>query len=128
MSSKHGGKLCLKMNMKKSFDVLLKNMSSERRARVDKKVALLNKEMALFELRQALDMTQTELADELNMKQAAISKFEKQSDIYISTLRKILAGMGGELIISARFSEGEVRIRQFDDVRRDRAHSVVGTV
>lgn len=103
-------------------------MSSERRARVDKKVALLNKEMALFELRQALDMTQTELADELNMKQAAISKFEKQSDIYISTLRKILAGMGGELIISARFSEGEVRIRQFDDVRRDRAHSVVGTV
>lgn len=113
--------------MKKSFDVLLKNMSSERRARVDKKVALLNKEMALFELRQALDMTQTELADELNMKQAAISKFEKQSDIYISTLRKILAGMGGELIISARFSEGEVRIRQFDDVRRDRARSVVGT-
>jgi transcriptional regulator with XRE-family HTH domain len=114
--------------MKKSFDVLLKNMSSERRARVDKKVALLKKEMALFELRQALDMTQTELADELNMKQAAISKFEKQSDIYISTLRKILAGMGGELIISARFSEGEVRIRQFDDVRRDMARSVVGTV
>ena len=103
-------------------------MSPERRSRVDKKVALLKKEMALFELRQALDMTQTELADELNMKQAAISKFEKQSDIYISTLRKILAGMGGEMIISARFSEGEVRIRQFDDVRRDRAHSAVGTV
>ena len=114
--------------MKKSFDILLKNMSPERRVRVDKKVALLNKEMALFELRQALDMTQTELADELNMKQAAISKFEKQSDIYISTLRKILAGMGGELIISARFSEGEVRIRQFDDVRRDKARTVVGTV
>jgi len=103
-------------------------MSPERRVRVDKKVALLKKEMALFELRQALDMTQTELADELNMKQAAISKFEKQSDIYISTLRKILAGMGGELIISARFSEGEVRIRQFDDVRRDMARTVVGTV
>jgi len=114
--------------MKKSFDILLKNMSPERRVRVDKKVALLKKEMALFELRQALDMTQTELADELNMKQAAISKFEKQSDIYISTLRKILAGMGGELIISARFSEGEVRIRQFDDVRRDMARTVVGTV
>ncbi|MEI6647419.1 MAG: XRE family transcriptional regulator [bacterium] len=105
--------------MNKTFDSLLKKMSPERRVRVDKKVVSLNKEMALFELRQALDMTQTELAGELKMKQAAISKFEKQSDIYISTLRKILAGMGGELIISARFSEGEVRIRQFDDVRKD---------
>jgi transcriptional regulator with XRE-family HTH domain len=108
--------------MKKTFDNLLQKMSPVRRARVDKKVASLKKEMALFELRQALDMTQTELAGELKMKQAAISKFEKQSDIYISTLRKILAGMGGELIISARFSEGEVRIRQFDDVRKDSIH------
>lgn len=105
--------------MKKSFDNLLQKMSPARRVRVDKKVTLLKKEMALFELRQALDMTQTELAGELKMKQAAISKFEKQSDIYISTLRKILAGMGGELVISARFSEGEVRIRQFDDVRKE---------
>jgi transcriptional regulator with XRE-family HTH domain len=108
--------------MRKSFDSLLKKMSPVRRVHVEKKVALLKKEMALFELRQALDMTQTELAGELKMKQAAISKFEKQSDIYISTLRKILAGMGGELIISARFSEGEVRIRQFDDLRKDITH------
>jgi len=114
--------------MKKSFDSLLKKMSPARRVRVDKKVASLKKEMALFELRQALDMTQTELAGELKMKQAAISKFEKQSDIYISTLRKILAGMGGELIISARFSEGEVRIRQFDDVRKDIIHDAYARV
>jgi transcriptional regulator with XRE-family HTH domain len=114
--------------MKKSFDSLLKKMSPERRVRVDKKVAFLNKEMALFELRHALDMTQTELAGELKMKQAAISKFEKQSDIYISTLRKILAGMGGELIISARFSEGEVRIRQFDDVRKNNSHEAYARV
>ena len=103
--------------MKKTFDKLLQKMSPARRARVDKKVVALKKEMALVELRQAMDMTQTELASELKMKQAAISKFEKQSDIYISTLRKILAGMGGELVISAKFSEGEVRIRQFDDLR-----------
>jgi len=44
--------------------------------RVDKKVASLKKEMALFELRQALDMTQTELASELKMKQAAISRLQ----------------------------------------------------
>jgi transcriptional regulator with XRE-family HTH domain len=35
--------------------------------------------MALFELRQALDMTQTELASELKIKQAAISKFKRDS-------------------------------------------------
>ena len=106
--------------MSKPFKTLLERMPAERRSRIKIKTELLKREMALRELRQALDLTQEELANSLKMNQAAISKFEHQSDIYISTLRKILFAMGGNLEIVAHFRDGDVLINQFDDVRRAR--------
>ena len=104
--------------MSKPFNNLLKDMSPERLERIQHKKEVMKNEMALSELRQALDLTQVELAKSLHMKQAAISKFEHQSDIYLSTLRRILLAMGAELRIVAQFPEGSVLINQFDDVRR----------
>ena len=95
---------------------LKEKMSPEQRRNVTKKVALLEKEMALGDLRQAVNMTQTELAEKLHINQASVSKFENQSDIYISTLRRILSGMGGELHITARFPDSEVEINQFNEL------------
>ena len=69
-------------------------------------------------LRLASDLTQEELANTLNMKQTAISKFEHQSDIYISTLRKILSAMGADLKIIAHFQEGDVLINQFNELSK----------
>ena len=104
--------------MSKPFNNLLKDMSPERRERMRLKAEVMKNEMALSELRQALDLTQDELAKSLHMKQAAISKFEHQSDIYLSTLRRILLAMGAELKIVAQFTEGSVNINQFDEIRR----------
>jgi transcriptional regulator with XRE-family HTH domain len=104
--------------MSKPFKRLLNDMPPARRARIKAKTEILKHEMALGELRQALDLTQEELANSLNLQQAAISKFEHQSDIYLSTLRKILFAMGAELKIVASFPEGDVLINQFEDVRR----------
>jgi len=103
--------------MSKPFKNLTDQMSPERRERVRVKTEVLKHEMALGELRQALDLTQEELARSLHVKQAAVSKFEHQSDIYLSTLRKILSAMGAELRITAHFEEGDVLISQFGDVR-----------
>ena len=105
--------------MSKPFKDLLNKMSPERRERIKVKTGILKNEMALGELRQALDLTQEELANSLHMKQAAISKFEHQSDIYLSTLRRILFAMGADLTIVAHFPDGDVLINQFNDVRRD---------
>lgn len=105
--------------MSKPFKKLLDGMSEERLERIKIKTDVMKNEMALKELRQALELTQQELAKELRVNQAAVSKFESQSDIYISTLRKILFAMGGELRIVAHFSEGDVLINQFDDIRKD---------
>jgi len=107
--------------MSKPFKNLISPMPPQRQRRVQMKTELLKNAMALQELRQALDLTQDELANSLEMKQSAISKFESQSDIYISTLRKILFAMGADLKIIAKFPEGEVLINQFDEIRRDTA-------
>jgi len=43
---------------------------------------------------------------------------ERRSDMYISTLRKIIEAMGGHLDIRAVLPNGVVRINQFEEVRR----------
>lgn len=63
-------------------------------------------------------MSQRELAAGLGIKQPSLSKLENQDDMQISTLRRIVAALGGELRISASFLRGTVRVRQFDPSRR----------
>ena len=105
--------------MSRPFENLLEKMPDRRKRRIKRKTELLRNKMALRELRQALDLTQEELARSLNMKQAAITKFEHQSDIYLSTLRRILFSMGADLKLVVHFPEGEVLINQFDEIRRE---------
>jgi hypothetical protein len=50
------------------------------------------------------------------MKQASISKLERRADMYISSLRRFVEAMGGQLEITAKFPEGDVRINQFEDL------------
>lgn len=57
------------------------------------------------------------------MSQSEISKIERRSDVYLSTLRSFIEAMGGELVIVARFPEGEVQVSQFAEVY-DMAHVV----
>ena len=104
--------------MAKSFNSLVGKMSRESQARIRGRIAEASQEMALQEVRQALELTQQQLADTLEMNQAAVSKLEHQSDMYISTLRKFLAAMGGSLRIVATFPEGEIVINQFEDLLR----------
>ena len=93
-------------------------MSPAARARAEAKAERMLSEMALDELREALKLTQESLAQSLHVNQAAISKVERRSDMLISTLRKIIQAMGGELEIRAILPAGVVRINQFQDVRR----------
>ncbi len=102
--------------MTKKFNTLLNRMSEERQTRIKQRVEAAAREMALHEVRQARHLTQQKLAGTLRVNQAAISKLEHQSDMYISTLRRVLAAMGGTLKIVAHFPEGEIVIRQFEDL------------
>ncbi len=101
--------------MSKPYRQLRDRMSPESRARAQAQAKQLRVDMALNELRHARSLTQERLADILRVNQAAVSKLEGRTDMYISTLRSYIEAMGGDLDIVARFPEGDVHIRQFHE-------------
>lgn len=104
--------------MAKNFKELQAKMSPQARARSQAKANRMIAEMPLDELREALKLTQESLAENLHINQAAVSKVEKRTDMLISTLRKMIEAMGGELEIRAVLPAGVVRINQFEEIRR----------
>ncbi len=100
--------------MAKKFAELVAGMSPESRARSEALYLKLKAEMPLHELRQAKEMSQVKLAETLHINQAAVSKMERRADMYISTLREYIRGMGGELEILAKFPDGTVKITNFE--------------
>jgi len=102
--------------MAKPFKALKEKMSAESLERANQKAQEMLEAMPLQELRQARMLSQEQLAKALHLKQPSISKLEKRTDMYISTLRSFVNAMGGDLEIVARFPEGSVRINQFEDL------------
>lgn len=105
--------------MAKSFDALVKRTTTKRtRAKAAKRTQELLGELLLSECRRMAGKSQQEVAGLLGIKQPSLSKLEKQRDMQISTLQKIVAALGGELEVLARFPKGIVRIDQFDHARQ----------
>jgi transcriptional regulator with XRE-family HTH domain len=102
--------------MARKFSKLTKNFSPERRAQIEAKKEQLRLEMDLVELHHALELTQSTLAETLNVGQAEISKIENRADIDVSTLRKFIQAMGGELEINAVFADRSIRIKSFSSL------------
>jgi hypothetical protein len=96
--------------MARNFKELEARMSPERRARVAARVKEELAKMPLHRLRQARQITQTRLAELLEMDQGNISKLEQRTDMYLSTLRSYIEAMGGSLEIRAIFPDGDVKI------------------
>jgi len=110
--------------MNKKFKDLRKAMSPEAQARSHAKAIAMKADLPLAELRQARHFSQVQLAAELHVKQPAVAKIEKKADMYISTLRRFIEAMGGQLEIRAHFPEGDVRINQFEEIE-DEQHPAV---
>ena len=104
--------------MPRNFRELEAKMSPESRARAEAKAKKMLAERPLDELREARAMTQVHLAKILGVNQAAVSKMERRTDMYVSTLQDFVKAMGGELKITARFPEGTVEISQFEAVKK----------
>lgn len=102
--------------MTKPFKTLRKKMSLPARKAAEAKTKEMLKGMPLQELRQAHQMSQERLAELLLTKQANVSRIERRTDMYISTLRSYIEAMGGKLDIIAKFPDGEVYINQFEDI------------
>ncbi len=98
--------------MAKRFRDLVAKMPPESQRRIHEGAQILLAEMELRDLRKTLRLSQEKIAAVLQIKQSGISKLEQRRDVLLSTLRKYIEALGGELEIAARFPEGTVRINQ----------------
>lgn len=90
----------------KKWTKLKQRMSPDARARVDARVAKTIAALPLPEMRKAIGLTQQDLAARLVTGQGSVSKLEHAADMYLSTLRKYVEALGGELHLVASFPEG----------------------
>jgi transcriptional regulator with XRE-family HTH domain len=91
-------------------------MDPERRKRIEERAKQMLAEMPLEELRAARQLTQVQMAKLMQTTQGSVSKIERRTDMYVSTLASFIEAMGGKLEIRAVFPDGEVRINQFQDI------------
>jgi predicted transcriptional regulator len=68
-------------------------------------------EANLREMRNLAGKTQVEVAKATEMAQSEISKLESRQDFLLSTLRRYVEALGGELEVIARFEDKTVRLR-----------------
>ena len=97
------------------LDDFMAQLPKERQQAISERAAeLIAEEATLRQIREAREHSQIEVAKKLRINQAGVSKLERRTDMYLSTLRGYIEAMGGELEIVARFPDRTVRITQFE--------------
>lgn len=92
--------------MPTNVDDIIKSLSPARRKKVEARAAeLIAEEMTLRELRKARKLTQVRVAKKLGITQDSVSRLEQRSDLLLSTLRKTVEAMGGNLSLVAEFPD-----------------------
>ena len=90
----------------KTINQKMKSLSARRRKKIEARAtALIGEEMTLQELRRARKLTQVRLAKALGISQDGVSRLEKRSDLLLSTMRKSVEAMGGNLSLVAEFPD-----------------------
>jgi hypothetical protein len=109
--------------MKKAYraipaDEVFASFTPERQARIKKRSKeLIAEELALRDLRNSRQLTQTEVARRLGGRQVYVSRLESRADMKLSTLRDYVGAVGGDLHLIVSFPEGSaVRLKEIGDL------------
>src|SRR5256885_11420678 len=103
-----------------NFREELEKLSPAARKRVEARAAEIRaEEMSLRDLRKARKLTRARVAKALGVTQDSVSRLEKRSALLLSTLRKTVKAMGGDVRIIAEFPDrAPVLLSELpDDVR-----------
>jgi transcriptional regulator with XRE-family HTH domain len=97
---------------------IMAGLPAERRKKIETRAAArVAEEMALRDLRRAMGKTQVEVARKLRISQVSLSDTERRTDVMLSTLRKYVGALGGELDLVARFpNRAPVKIANLADI------------
>jgi Helix-turn-helix domain len=109
------------MTVGRTLDEMLDALPKSRRAKIDRRYRELRDEVeSLQQLRRAAGRAQIDIAAALRIKQPSVSKIEKQTDLYLSTLRSYVEALGGKLELVVRLpAHRPLRIRQLGQVTGD---------
>ena len=92
--------------MSVNVNEVTRNLNPAERKKVEDRAAeIVAEEMSLRDLRKARKLTQARVAKTLGITQDSVSRLEKRSDLLISTLRKTVKAMGGDVRIVAEFPD-----------------------
>jgi len=87
---------------------LMANQSPESRERIAKKVDAMRQVIALHMLREELNLSQTEMAHAMGVKQPTIARMEQaDNDPRLSTLKRYVTALGGEISIDVKLPIGK---------------------
>lgn len=89
------------------FSQIRRPETPERRSRIDAAKRAMEDAEGLHRIRASRGVTQVELAERLGKSQGNVSELERRDDVYISTLREYVEGLGGRLEVAAVFDKGE---------------------
>ncbi|HSZ73316.1 MAG TPA: DNA-binding protein [Rhizomicrobium sp.] len=97
---------------------ILDALPPKRRAELDRRFKELVDEVeSLKELRRLSAKSQVKIAKALKISQPAVSKIEKQTDMYLSTLRSYVESIGGELNVIVRLPNRKpVRVKSLEEI------------
>lgn len=91
----------------------------EQEAAIAEGTRAILRENALMRLRQNQRVTQQELATAIGVSQVNISRIEREDEPQLSTMRRFVEALGGELIVQARIGDETIDLLAY----RDHAHS-----
>ena len=89
--------------MGRTLSEMIDALPKQRRERVDAQYRKLRDDVeSLREIRKVAGKAQADIAAALKIKQPSVSKIEKQTDMYLSTLRSYVEAIGGKLDLVVR--------------------------
>ena len=88
-----------------SLEEILNQMPEEERAEVFRRAEEIRQQINLREMRRLRKVTQTRLSKKLKIGQEGVSRIEKRTDLYLSTLRSYVEGLGGKLSLTVEFPD-----------------------
>lgn len=91
-----------------TLKALMAQQSPEAQRRIAEKVEEMRQNVVLTQLREELNMSQTQLAEAMGVRQPTVARIEQpDNDPRLSTLKRYVTALGGELTIDVTLPTGK---------------------
>lgn len=92
----------------RTYDEEFAKLSKERQEKIKRGAEEMMIDLQLYKIREELQLTQQQMADAMGIAQPAVVALEKRGkDIKLSSMKRYIEAMGGELSLSVKLSSGK---------------------